>query len=44
MQALLRLEFDISLMIAGGGGYMLGFTDDPEKAARELAGYDILWV
>lgn len=35
-------DFSIKLCGAGGGGFLLGFTDDYEKTSAKLAGYDLI--
>ena len=37
-------NFGVKILGAGGGGYMLGFTDDCRKAAELLKDYDVLWL
>ena len=39
-------DFNIGFKISGsgGGGYVLGFTDDVAKAEAFLEGYDLLWI
>ena len=37
-------SFGIKILGSGGGGYMLGFTDAPEKVSNALDGKDLLWV
>lgn len=37
-------RFGVKINGAGGGGYMLGFTDDRDKASSLLCDYDILWL
>lgn len=37
-------HFGVKISGSGGGGYVLGFTDDLEKTERFLEGYDLLWV
>lgn len=37
-------HFGVKISGSGGGGYVLGFTDDPAKAQEFLEGYDLLWV
>lgn len=41
-----RPDFNIGFKISGsgGGGYVLGFTDDVEKTKVFLEGYDLIWV
>lgn len=37
-------HFGVKINGAGGGGYMLGFTDDRDKASSLLGNYDVLWL
>ena len=39
-------DFNIGFKISGsgGGGYVLGFTDDVSKTKAFMEGYDIIWV
>ena len=39
-------DFNIGFKISGsgGGGYVLGFTDDVERTKVFLEGYDLIWV
>lgn len=39
-------DFNIGFKISGsgGGGYVLGFTDDVNKTKAFMEGYDIIWV
>ena len=37
-------HFGVKILGAGGGGYVLGFTDDRQKAASVLQNYDVLWL
>lgn len=39
-------DFNIGFKISGsgGGGYVLGFTDDVERTKAFLEGYDLIWV
>lgn len=41
-----RPSFNLGFKISGsgGGGYVLGFTDDIEKTKAFMEGYDIIWV
>ena len=41
-----RPDFNIGFKISGsgGGGYVLGFTDDVEKTKEFMEGYELLWV
>lgn len=41
-----RPDFNIGFKISGsgGGGYVLGFTDDIEKTKAFMEGYDLIWV
>ena len=37
-------HFGVKLLGAGGGGCILGFTDDVRKAGEALQDYDVLWL
>lgn len=39
-------DFNLGFKISGsgGGGYVLGFTDDREQTKQFLEGYDVIWV
>lgn len=37
-------RFGVKILGSGGGGYILGFTDDRYKAASVLQGRDVLWL
>ncbi len=39
-------DFNLGFKISGsgGGGYVLGFTDDIEKTKEFMEGYDLIWV
>ena len=37
-------HFGVKISGSGGGGYVLGFTDDVEQATVFLDGYDLIWV
>ena len=39
-------DFNLGFKISGsgGGGYVLGFTDDIEKTKAFMEGYDLIWV
>ena len=37
-------NFGVKISGSGGGGYVLGFTDDKEKANRLLANFDVIWI
>ena len=41
-----RPDFNLGFKISGsgGGGYVLGFTDDIDKTKAFMEGYDIIWV
>lgn len=41
-----RPDFNIGFKISGsgGGGYVLGFTDDVSKTETFMDGYDLIWV
>lgn len=36
--------FGVKILGSGGGGYILGFTDDRQKASSVLQGRDVLWL
>ena len=37
-------HFGVKISGSGGGGYVLGFTDDVEKASGLLTNYDVIWL
>lgn len=37
-------NFGVKISGSGGGGYVLGFTDNIEKASRLLANFDVIWI
>lgn len=37
-------NFGVKIAGSGGGGYVLGFTDDVTQASKTLQGFDILWM
>lgn len=37
-------RFGVKILGSGGGGYILGFTDDRHKAASVLQGRNVLWL
>lgn len=37
-------HFGVKISGSGGGGYVLGFTDDIEQTQRFLDGYDLIWL
>ena len=39
-------DFNLGFKISGsgGGGYVLGFTDDIEKTTAFMEGYDLIWI
>ena len=39
-----EFRFGIKILGSGGGGYMLGFTDNPEKVSGALEGKEVLWI
>ena len=41
-----RPDFHVGFKISGsgGGGYVLGFTDDKERTKAFMEGYDLIWV
>ncbi len=36
-------HFGVKISGSGGGGYLLGFTDDQEQAEKLLSGFDVFW-
>ena len=36
--------FGVKISGSGGGGYVLGFTDDLEKASNLLSDFDVIWL
>ena len=39
-----EFRFGIKILGSGGGGYMLGFTDNLEKVSGALEGKEVLWI
>ena len=41
-----RPDFNIGFKISGsgGGGYVLGFTDDVEQTKVFMEGYSLIWI
>ena len=37
-------NFGVKISGSGGGGYVLGFTDDGEKASALLKDFDVIWL
>ena len=37
-------NFGVKISGSGGGGYVLGFTDDIEKAADLLTDFEVIWI
>ena len=37
-------NFGVKISGSGGGGYVLGFTDDVEKAADLLTNFEVIWL
>ncbi len=37
-------NFGVKISGSGGGGYVLGFTDNIEKASHLLANFDVIWI
>lgn len=37
-------HFGVKILGAGGGGYLLGFTDDRKKASQLLADCEVIWL
>ena len=37
-------HFNVKISGSGGGGYVLGFTDDLEKTSKLLSDFDIIWL
>ena len=37
-------HFGVKISGSGGGGYVLGFTDDVNKATQLLGGYEVIWL
>ncbi|MBO7082268.1 MAG: hypothetical protein J6W30_00275 [Bacteroidales bacterium] len=37
-------HFGVKISGSGGGGYVLGFTDDVEQTKQFLEGYDLIWL
>ncbi|MBR4391041.1 MAG: hypothetical protein IKT08_02925 [Bacteroidales bacterium] len=37
-------NFGVKISGSGGGGYVLGFTDDVERTKAFMEGYDLVWV
>jgi mevalonate kinase len=39
-----NFHFGVKISGSGGGGYVLGFTDDVEKASDLLKNFEVIWV
>lgn len=39
-----NFHFGVKISGSGGGGYVLGFTDDKEKTAEFMNDYNLIWV
>ncbi len=37
-------NFGVKILGSGGGGYVLGFTDDVEQASKLLNDYEVIWL
>ena len=37
-------NFSVKISGSGGGGYVLGFTDDVQKAADLLKDFEVIWI
>ena len=37
-------HFGVKISGSGGGGYVLGFTDEVEKAQKLLRDFEVLWL
>lgn len=37
-------HFGVKISGSGGGGYMLGFTDDVDSASKLLESYNVIWI
>ena len=37
-------HFGVKISGSGGGGYVLGFTDDVERASDMLKGFEVIWL
>ena len=37
-------HFGVKISGSGGGGYVLGFTDDVQKASVLLSGFEVIWL
>ena len=37
-------HFGVKISGSGGGGYVLGFTDDVPKASELLKNFEVLWL
>ena len=37
-------NFGVKISGSGGGGYVLGFTDDVQKATDLLTNFDVIWL
>ena len=39
-----EFNFGVKISGSGGGGYVLGFTDDIERASAMLKDYEVIWL
>ena len=39
-----NFHFGVKISGSGGGGYVLGFTDDMEKASASLKDFEVIWL
>ena len=37
-------HFGVKISGSGGGGYVLGFTDDVERASEWLKDFEVIWL
>ena len=37
-------NFGVKISGSGGGGYVLGFTDDVEQASKLLNDFEVIWL
>ena len=37
-------NFGVKISGSGGGGYVLGFTDDVEQVSKLLNDYEVIWL
>ena len=43
-QANYDFNFGVKISGSGGGGYVLGFTDDEPKASEKLKDFELIWL